>query len=317
MLNKIILLLICILSVINSFGQTKIGLNLGQASDNKYTQSEPAKFVGTFPSNDTVKNSYLINGYLGLDISFNNSLNRELLKLSIIAEEQKNTLIAKEQHVEQLGIKLSRVFVLSKEVNGIQDVQKFLLTSELSGKYSNDKIKKKEGTQIIFSNSFSVPIVFEGSNKWKNIFRPYVIWPSDNVDSISLKSVGVSKWIQYKHIHNFGIEYISYESLTMANISFGIEIYPFSGLLYNLTKKYSLVQFKWNYTNRIDISNSNSSFYVGPIFSIGFALNYKFDTDGKSSISIGYEYIDGGNPMKGLDNQKYGQFTLAAKMNIK
>jgi hypothetical protein len=283
-----------------------LNLSLGQSSDNSFTQSGPAKIVGTFPGNDTLKNSYLVNSY----IAFTYSLPLHL-KISLIGELQKNTLAEKKQNVQQIGVQISKLIAILKHSDAFQSVQDIVVCTEISGRYSNDKINKKEGLQFVLSNSFHMPSVFKGNKKWLNAFVPYKIYPADDNSSADK-----NKWIQYKHTHNIGIEDIRVEKLTMVNLTFGLELYPFSGLLYEHFKKYGLLQLKWSYVDRIDISNSKTLLYVGPMHTLGANINYKFDKDGDNAISFGYEYVDGGNPMKGLANQSYGQLTLNAKVKF-
>ena len=307
--NKTLLIIIILtIAVAISSGQTnRISISLGQASDNTFTQSEPAKIMGTYPSDDTTGNSYLINSYLSIGYNFT-----EHFKVSIVGELQRNTLIDKKQHVEQIGVQLSKFFILISDKNA---TQKLTLYSNLSYKYSNDKVKKKEGAQLVFSNSMSFPAPIGSKNyEWLNLLRPNVFWPSDQISDG--KSVGATRFIQIRHKHSFGIDNIRYESLTMGNLTFGIELYPFNGLLYNLTQRYNLLQLYWNYVYRFDISNSKSDLYVGPLSTRGISLAYNFDKENKNSISFGYEYINGGNPLKGLEDQKYGQLTIKAKINI-
>jgi len=306
--NKLILLALGLLTFQIGYAQE---ISLAQSSDNAFTESEPGKFIATFNSSDATKDSYMINGYLG--IGFN--LGRRW-ELALTAELQRNTLIKKEQNVQQYGLKLSRLAVFKGNVttehaNGTastSSVEKFMLKMGLSGKYSNDRIDDTEGAQMVWSNSLTVPVEFKGKKKYAlNALRPNTYFPKD-------AQSGLADYLQIRHNHNLGLEYISYEKLMMLNASFGIELYPFSGLLYDKFKKYSLLQLKYSIVDRTKLNGRATNLYIGSQQILGAALNFKFDD--VNAFTIGYEYVDGGNPMKGLVDQHYGQFAVGVKINI-
>ena len=302
--SSVYIIIILLIGTLKLNGQL---VSIGQASDNKLTRSEPARLVATYPGEDTVKNNFLINTFVSVNIHWLEST------ISLIGEIQQNTLINKEQNVLQLGGKIEKSFALIQELNVRRNhsIQKLLLYSEMSVKYSSDRIKDEKSLQMIFSNSFSIPTPFD--NEWLNLTRPFVIWPPDENNKHLSET---SKWIQYKHMHNIGLEYIGNDDLVMINGSFSIELYPLSGLLYTFVQKYGILQLRWIYINHFDISDADTRLYIGPQNTYGAALNYKFDPKGESAISIGYEYIKGGNPLKGLDKVEYGTVTFNAKVNL-
>jgi len=90
---KIVSIIFCLLSIglINAqsdgivhYYETKIG----QASDNTFTQSEPAQLIATFQNNDTISDSYLINGYI--DAGWVKEREGYYQKVSLAYEVQKN-----------------------------------------------------------------------------------------------------------------------------------------------------------------------------------------------------------------------------------
>ena len=45
-------------------------ISIGEASDNIYTKSLPAKYIATYPSDPTKSNSYSINGFVALNFNY-------------------------------------------------------------------------------------------------------------------------------------------------------------------------------------------------------------------------------------------------------
>ena len=275
----------------------EISVSAGQSSDNKFTQSEPAKFVATFPADKTAKDSYAANGYLGLNFDITSSATT----LSLTGELQKNTLLAKQQDVQQYGIKVAQIVPFT----GTLANPGLAMYVDASAKYSRDRVKDKKGAQLILAFYFDNSNAAEG---FKNYLRPNTIHP------------GADSWVkdilQYRWTHSLGIEHIGYESLTMGNATLGVEVFPFSGLLHKAFNKYDLIQLKWSIVDRFKIGSSTSALYTGTLKTYGAGLNIMFDEDGTNALTIGYEHVDGGNPMKGLDDQKYGQLAIGAKVKF-
>lgn len=299
---KFYLLLISMLLAYSSYGQLIKGFSLGQASDNSFTQGESADFIAVFPENvsDSVKNSYKINGYASLKF-----IDWKNLSVSLSGELHQNTLIEKEQYVEQYGISIKKIFLLIKESGEFEDIHVFDLYTDLSVLYSNNKIKKKEGTNAVVGLSAQFPKAWDNN---LNFLRPYRFFPT--VDK------KVSNWIQARHTHNIGIDYLGEENLIMSNLSFGLELYPFSGYLKKWLKQYNILQLKGAVVQRDKLNTPKNEVEAGTLLAYGIALNYKFDDEAKSAISLGYEVIDGANPMKGLQRQQYDQLTLKLKIKI-
>lgn len=328
--NKNVLILISILTSLNyCFSQDTddtenslhVGFSAGQASDNAYTKSLPASFIATFPENDTISNSYSINGFLGVDFKVGDKTSPKW-KFSVNTELHRNTLISKEQNTVQFGFSIQHLVPFFHR-GGNKLYPTLLISPDVSFKYSNDKVKDKQGMQYLGYLSFSLPLSFENekgeATVW-NYFRPNIIYPGDeranNNDTTSKFGEYPSDWFQLKHFHSVGLENIANESLTLINTSLGIEIYPLSGLLYDIFKQYGILQFRYAITNREKLSSRNTELYVGALKTIGASLNYKFDKDGKTAISIGYEHSNGGNPLKGLDDNEFGQLKISAIVNL-
>ena len=255
-----------ILLTTEAMAQLKPQIQLAQASDNSFTKSKPAQLVATYPQNDTIENHFLVNAYLGVDFKLGSTFN-----LTLTGEQQRNTLVEKEQHVEQLGLTLGKTFVFKHEgkpVNGLSHEEHFLYWQfDLSGKYSNDKISKKEGSQWIWANAIHFPKAFktdQNEASWSNYLRPFIFWPADEKvkrvrtdksgkqDTV-FRSSGPAKYLQIKHTHNLGLEFISTESLLMTNASFGLELYPLSGLLFDWLQQYGIWQISGSIAHRSNI----------------------------------------------------------------
>jgi hypothetical protein len=277
----------------NEVSVKKISFSIAQASDNKFTQSEPAKFNATFPKDQALSNSYLFNGYLSLDYN-----TRDMEAISLTAELQRNTLAEKKQHVQQYGLKYANIFLLSGERGKTSEY----LSYDLSAKYTKDRVLAKEGAQFILALSYIQEKAYQ-TNGFLNILRPNTILPNGQSS--------FAKLLQFQYIPSVGLEYIAYEQLGMLTASFGLEVYPFSGLLYDAFGKYNLLQMKWNITGRQEFTKSNTNLYVGSLRVYGAALNLQFDDT--NAVTLGYENSKGGNPMKGLANQEFGQFAVGIK----
>ncbi|HYC86243.1 MAG TPA: hypothetical protein VEB86_13515, partial [Chryseosolibacter sp.] len=107
--------------------RAQFNLQIGQSSDNTFTKGKDAEFQITDPADDAIQDSWLVNSYLETGYKFND----ETMSVGLTGEIHRNTLVAKKQHVEQLG--LSGVFSLSNS-----DASKIYGIS-LAAKYSNDK----------------------------------------------------------------------------------------------------------------------------------------------------------------------------------
>lgn len=328
-LNKSVLIwCILLFSISSCFAQNNdkdinVGFSAGQASDNSYTKSLPASLIAIYNANDTIGDSYSINGFLGFDLKIGNK-DSPNWTISANAELHKNTLIAKEQNTVQFGISIKHLIPIFFEK---KDKDKFypaiMLSPEFSFKHSDNKIKDKQSMQYLGYLSLTLPRSFEDNNGKAlpiNFLRPNIIYPGDERanknDSISKFGKYTSDWFQLKHFHSIGLENIANESLTLLNTSFGIEIYPLSGFLYDVFDQYGILQFRYAIANRKKLSSRDTDLYIGALTTTGVSLNYKFDEDGKTAISFGYEYNKGGNPLKGLEDVEFGQLKISALINL-
>ncbi|WP_136073123.1 hypothetical protein [Candidatus Ulvibacter alkanivorans] len=319
MLNKL-LYIVFFLNALNCYSQQikedshiYSGFTVGKASDNSFTRTEPAILNVTFPGNDSIPNSYSIDGYLAYDMKFNPKWS-----LSLQAERHKNTLIEKEQDNFQFGITVKKLWEIGSNPPPVTlstgkkiTYPCFYLNSELNIKYSQDDKKNTKGLQVIGAFSFELPNPRTNLKEFE-FLRPFQYFPGDTRKNGGKASFYPSDLIQIYHTHNIGVEHLEYENLTILNTSFGIKIFPFSGLLYREFEKYGIIELGYSFVGRTDILSSDSQLYVGPLRTYNAKINFWFDDDKKRVLSIGYEHINGGNPLKGLEKNKYGQIAMSA-----
>ncbi len=284
-------------------------LKIGQSSDNTYTKGEPAQFVGTFPenTNDSIRDNYKVNAYL--DIEF---INWKRLSVSGQAEWQKNTIISKEQDVVQFGVGLGYQVILSKFQNSASSDRITVTTIDpnvvvyptLSVKSNNDRVKDKRG----IVGSFGLSTRFFKEWDHLDFLRPGNYSPGMGENGFD--------WIQIKHTHNIGIDYLEVgeDNLYMANASFNLEVNPFNGFFKRILGFYGFLQLKYAIEHREKLNSSEIE--AGSLITKGIAFSYRFDEDGGNTITIGYDKIDGANPMKGLEKQEYGQIAFKLKVSI-
>ncbi|MEP0264783.1 hypothetical protein [Dokdonia sp.] len=294
-----ILFIMCCLSIQAQESEKKkkdlpFNITIANAPDNVYTRSLPATFITTFPENDTIPNSFAINGYIGLSREFNN------FEFMATAELHRNTLISSKQFTQQYGI------VGKYYTNFNLFSIPWIITPEVSIKYSEDKINDKKGMQVLGY----IPIEYDlaSGNKFLNLLEPGGIFPGE--------SSNVSKWIQIKHTNSFGLEFINYEDILLFNASFSLELYPLSGLLKKQFGQFNILQLRYSIVERAKLNDQETDVFVGTFRSFAANLQYKVDPKGNTALSLGYEYNTGGNPLKGLADTSFGQLKLSIKANF-
>ena len=289
---------------------TKFKLSIAQAPDNTYTQSQPASMIATFPR-DSSRSTHSIDGYLGLSWHYPDNTKNEFM-YGINIEKHKNTLISKKQDVTQYGILVGNVFLRKGESGD------YMLNSNLSIKHSEDKIKEKKGLQYLlyFNLALKNP---RDMAFWRGLTTNEFTFPN-NERELEVKTDSkffLSDFIQYRSSHALGIEYIGYEKLPLFSLAYNIELYPFSGLLYQVFKHYQLLRIDLGVVHRSKISSANTDLFTGNLIKASFGFNLFFDEERKQSIGIGYSYQEGGDPLKGLDDTIFSQISLKAIIGLK
>lgn len=317
----------CNVTAQNTEEKWEKGITIGQSSDNSHTKSLPAQFISTYPSDPDKENSHSINGFI--DLNFSKILkNNSKIKFSIFYERHKNTLIDKKQDLYQFGIGMDNTFSLPSE-----SLNPLYLLTNVSIRKSEDKIEQKKGIQYLAYTSFTWSK--NSDNTFISFLKPKRVYPGNDRTNITetdskkeenekLKekrkldwsSMHISDFLQLKHDHSIGLEQIGYEKLTMFNASFNIDVYPFSGLLYSAFGKYQILKIHYAITYRENLNEYNGELYIGSLIKKGVSLNYNVDEKEKTVFSLGYEYSDGGNPLKGLKDNSFGQLTIGAKVNL-
>ncbi|GAB4163656.1 MAG: hypothetical protein Tsb0033_24320 [Winogradskyella sp.] len=272
--------------------ESSISINLGQSSQNKFTKSKPAQLVATFPSNDTIPNSYLINGFLEIEY-----LRERLLTFSytlgIAYEVQKNTLIEKEQDVKQIGVTSTQFFA-----NDYQDVKgQFILSENL--KYSKDFIKK--------TNMFQAHIGFKYED-----FRPKKFFFVDGAIPLIHYKNNTGGLLSFRWDYNLGLGYMGGdENVLMGKANFSISAFPFFGLLNSWIKQPEMLFVSYVLDARAPFFG-DTELDINPKRTLTLGLAYEINE--KSKVSIGYAFNDGADPFSGLDNQDFD--TLSFQINF-
>ncbi|MGJ8665684.1 MAG: hypothetical protein ACSHW7_04910 [Patiriisocius sp.] len=303
------------------FGQegiTQISINIGSSSDNKVTRINPASFVATYPQSNTISTSYAVKGFLEALYKIE-ALN---LDISAIGELHRNTLISSKQNVRQIGMRVAYGMSVRK------NYPKLYLQPEFSLKYTEDRINDKKGMQHLFYTS--VEYDFAKGECFASILEPGGFYPSNERESYSKKSDSLknqnpnekksgellSDWVQVQHFNSIGLEHINYEEVLLFNASFAIEVYPFSGFLYSAFKQYNIIQLRYNVIFRKQLDSTQTSLFIGTTHNYAANLNIKLKKNGKTAITFGYEYFDGGDPLKGLAETKFGQLKVSLLSNL-
>ncbi|MDG5493178.1 hypothetical protein [Psychroserpens sp. SPM9] len=297
---KIFLVLILCVSVCYAQDNTEqkapqsISINLGQSSQNKFTKSNPAQVIATFPNNDTIADSYLINGFLEIEY-LRQRTNTFSYTLGIAYEVQKNTLINKKQDVQQIGITASQIIA-----NNYDDTQGQYIVSE-NVKYSQDFVNKTKAFQA------HLGLKYED-------FRPTHIFFVDG--AIPLLGFNGEKdgLLSFRWDYNLGLGYIGGdEDVLMAKANFSISAFPFYGILNNWLDQPEIIYTTYVMDLRTPLIG-NTDLRLNPKRTFSFGLAYVINK--KNKIALGYNINKGADPFAGLDNQDFDTLTFQVTMSF-
>lgn len=296
---KIVTLIIIFSSSLYTYSQN-ISVNIGESTTNKLTKAKPAQILATFPDNDSIDDSWLVNGYLEIKLD---SIGEGNYSIGILSELHKNNLISKEQDVRQFGISFEKDFLFQTTVKNyegkLEKVNFARLISNATFKRSNNLIDDEKSLMANLGFSFSL-------ERSKN-FR--FLQPNTRLININSR---LGKLLTIKHNHNFGISYIGGDDdVLLGDLSFDLNLYPLSGVMYSLIKQPDFFQLQYNINWRDEIiGETNRDLNTLHTFSTG--VNYQINE--KSSLGISYSFQDGANPYTELENQSFE--TLSAKLRL-
>lgn len=202
---------------LSSFGQ-KWEIKVGQSTTNKLTREKPAHIISTFPKNDTISNSTLIDAFFELKYKVDSKFS-----FDFFYEMHKNNLVEKEQDVSQLGLGLNF---------RIDDVKifgrKMKIYNNFNFRESRDDVKKTSTSQLVYGVSFNL------REKRDNIFdylRSNTVMIAEGENKI------LTKFINFDHDHSVGFGYLNgKDNVVIRNLSFEMNVYPFSTLFYGVKK---------------------------------------------------------------------------------
>ena len=289
-------------------GWAQPSVTIGQASDNTFTQGEPAKFLYTNPS-DTSRSSWLTQGFLDAGYQFRMGIDH-FMKVSVNYEIQKNTLIAKKQDVRQLGVTLNYV----REFLDDNGIAKSRFNPTFTIKNSNDKEKEEEGMQYILGITHFAANNGTMASTLKSILTPGLL-------------------LNVKGVLAFESNYVVGYSGSKADKGKLIFIYGTGKLNMYLAPEWfqkSLnnprsIFFYGGWTGRASVENqinaeTNNPSSIGAGFDISLlslaqAINPRA-TASQNKFVIKYEWISGADPLKGLQNQEYTQLSINLSVGL-
>lgn len=296
---NLFLLVISLFFSLSNYSQ-QLSTNIGESTANKLLKEKPAEILATFPDNDSVDDSWLINGYLEFKVD---SIGDGNYSIGILSEVHKNNLISKEQDVRQIGVSIEKDFILKKQVEDYdgKNVRAIVarLISNASFKRSNN-LKDNE-KKLISNLGFSLSL-----ERGKN-FR----FLQTNTRLIPISS-NFGKLLTLSHNHNFGISYIGgNDDVLLGDLSFQLNLFPFSGTMYKLINQPEFFQLQYNINWRNEIFGETDR-DLNSLETLSMGINYKINQ--KSSVGIAYNFQKGANPYTELENQSFK--TVSAKLRL-
>ena len=269
-------------------------ISIAKASDNDFTKGKPAEFIGTFPSSSTVENNWLANAFL--ETSFSTAYSR--WSFGLIAELHRNTLIEKEQNVRQFGLSVGKIFRLKSTSIG---ASAFDMPLTLNIKKSEDLIKDVNELQAILGLSFDK---FIGPQilKTKSLFPSY--------------EKGMAKAIMFSHDHNLGLAYLGEDNVLLGQFDFELNLFflPILSEIWVDRPDFFKAQFTYNSRTSL-VGDSQRDLNSQYNFQLG--INLPFGSDSQNSLGVAHDWLNGADPLKGLENQHFRTITVKAKIILK
>lgn len=286
--------------VVKELDSTYFTFKLGESSTNKFTKSEPFKFLATFPNGENAENSWLINAYSEL------AWNKESIGLTIgvVGEIQKNTLIEKEQDVRQLGITFTKDIPFF--FNYTVDNEKFravsgALVASGSLKHSYDNIKNESAFQAHLGLAYS-------SYRNKNALI------SSDVTYPSFDEGKFGRYLMFNHKYNLGLGYLGGdEKVLFGKADFQFTSYLLGGLMCKTFQQYDFLQVKYNISARAPFIG-DPTVNQNPLRVLSAGVNYKINET--NVIELSYNWNKGADPFAGLANQDYETLLVKLKVSL-
>ena len=317
------LLFVLLLFNISYVNSQNSKISIGKSTSNSLEKAKPAQLIATFPKNDTISNSWLVDGFI--EYSRSDIINN--IEIGAFIELHKNTLLSKEQDVTQFGLNLKRIFEIKRE-NWIW------FNTTLNLKKSNDRIKREKAFQSILATT--VQLISTKNDKFR-FLRVQT--------SLINEESNLSDYFNISHNHSFGLGFIGgEEDILLFNGNLELNIYPLSTLFYKKKKKKLSEELKTSKINdsiqlqntRITIEkearrfanilvlkgevmgrelvSGSTNIDLNTFIKFSGGLNYNITEE--SAIGIMYGWQKGADPYLGLNNQTFSSITATFKLSI-
>jgi hypothetical protein len=260
-------------------------LLIGQSSDNTFTKGQEAGILATFPASDSLQNNWLANVFIELVLESDSSK----FSLGLVGELHKNTLISKIQDVRQIGLSAGKDFYISNAH----------IPVSLTLKYSDNKISNSKNFQLIVGFTYA---------RW--VGTPYL---RTQTPFPSYKSA-LGKILRFEHNHNLGFAYLGGDDkLAVGQFDFNFDVYFLPMLSDILFNRLDLFKFQFLYSAGARLWG-DTNMDLNNLLDFQIGINCPFDKN--NSIGLAYDWIQGADPLKGLNNQKYSTFAIKTKLKL-
>ncbi|MFD1062746.1 hypothetical protein ACFQ1Q_05765 [Winogradskyella litorisediminis] len=293
------IIIICVLISFNLNAQEKknpsFALNFGQSSQNTFTKAKPAQLIATFPANDTIANSFLINGFVEGALNWERD-DKFSYSIGIAYEVQKNTLISNEQDVKQFGLTASQIIT-----NDYEDSKgQYILSQNL--KISENFITDKKALQAHLGF------------KYEDFRSNSLFYVDAPIPLIGTKSAP-DQLLSFRWDYDLGLGYIGGdEEVLFGKASFSVSAFPFYGLLKKAFKQPEIIFVTYKLDSRAPFIG-DTDLDINPLRSLSTGLSYVINDTNK--LLLAYTWNKGANPFSGLINQEYSTLTVQFKINLK
>ncbi len=270
----------------------QISVSIGEATTNTLTKEKPSQIMATFPKDENLSDSWLVDGFL--ELKYNNASN--MFAIGVVGELHKNNLVSKQQDAFQFGVTAEKDFL----IKGSEDINHLRIISSLNFKHSEDKIKDTKGVQ----SNIGLTLALEKSTSLRFL--------QTKTRLINMTSPFANAFT-LSHNHNFGIGYIGGdEKVVLGEYSFSLNLFLLSKIT-NTFNQPELFQLAYNVNGRTEFAGETDlDLNTLQVFSAG--LNYLIND--KSSIGISFSRQSGANPYTGLSNQTFENISAKLRLTL-